>query len=504
MKQIVRTPLPLLLLLLLAGLWNLDGPPMWWDEGWTLSVARNVTESGAYARLLNGELAASGLEAAVPVTKVVAASFGMFGVGIWQGRLPLLLLAILALGLLWLLTQRLFDSRIAWATLAIALLLAPHPQVNIFIQGRQVLAEAPMLVALLAGLLCADAALRRTPWLMLPAVFFWAIAASLKAQTLPFLLVGLLSGCAFAAILKQWRSTLLLLASSGGIYVGLQLLYRLYAWWAAPPLAGEAVSGLYDVTAVVFTLNNRSFALSIFLLFGLLTASGLAHGTWRIWLERRSPIDYPQLLGRTIILGIASSWLAWFLLLSVGVPRYMFPAVFLATPFAAVLLDKLTNGFRFIITLQHMAAPLRERRVSHAAAKAWLATILLILTLPFGMLTWLRYYVLYSDDSAQRTVAFFQSQTSPTTRIETYESELHFLLNQPYHWPPDQTHVELNRRSLLGQQTPIDYDPLTADPDYLVVGEFARGNMLYQPLITDGTFRLLQKIGGYEVYQRVR
>ena len=25
--------------LLVAALWNLSGPPMWWDEGWTLSVS---------------------------------------------------------------------------------------------------------------------------------------------------------------------------------------------------------------------------------------------------------------------------------------------------------------------------------------------------------------------------------------------------------------------------------------------------------------------------------
>ena len=40
--------------LLLAALWNLGASAPWWDEGWTLSVARNLAEHGLYARLLDG------------------------------------------------------------------------------------------------------------------------------------------------------------------------------------------------------------------------------------------------------------------------------------------------------------------------------------------------------------------------------------------------------------------------------------------------------------------
>src|ERR1041385_1891173 len=38
-------------------------PPLWWDEGWTLSVARNWVETGRYQRLLAGHLVPHGLEA---------------------------------------------------------------------------------------------------------------------------------------------------------------------------------------------------------------------------------------------------------------------------------------------------------------------------------------------------------------------------------------------------------------------------------------------------------
>jgi hypothetical protein len=49
---------------------------------------------------------------------------------------------------------------------------------------------------------------------------------------------------------------------------------------------------------------------------------------------------------RAALLALAGSWFAWFALLSVGVPRYLFPATFVAGIFTAALVHDLTNGFR--------------------------------------------------------------------------------------------------------------------------------------------------------------
>src|SRR6266545_829549 len=92
---------PLAALALLAiGLWNLGAPGMWWDEGWTLSVARNWVERGHYGRLLDGQLAPPGLEASLVVTAPIALSMRLFGVGIWQGRLFGVLCMLVAFALL--------------------------------------------------------------------------------------------------------------------------------------------------------------------------------------------------------------------------------------------------------------------------------------------------------------------------------------------------------------------------------------------------------------------
>ena len=62
-------------------------PAMLWDEGWTLSVARNWVELGHYGKLSLGEKAPAGLQLAFPVTGLVAFAFKYFGVGLFQARL---------------------------------------------------------------------------------------------------------------------------------------------------------------------------------------------------------------------------------------------------------------------------------------------------------------------------------------------------------------------------------------------------------------------------------
>ncbi|HMO57645.1 MAG TPA: glycosyltransferase family 39 protein, partial [Roseiflexaceae bacterium] len=123
-------PIVAVLVLLLLALWNLGGPAAWWDEGWTLSVARNLVERGHYGRLLAGEPAPGGLEASPVVTLPVALAFELFGVGLWQGRFFGALCTVGMLALSWWLAAQLFNRRIAWGTLAVLLLLSAHPQLN--------------------------------------------------------------------------------------------------------------------------------------------------------------------------------------------------------------------------------------------------------------------------------------------------------------------------------------------------------------------------------------
>jgi hypothetical protein len=114
-------------------------------------------------------------------------------------------------------------------------------------------------------------------------------------------------------------------------------------------------------------------------------------------------------------------------------------------------------------------------------------------------------YVLEADTSVQQAAEFLNSQTRPDALIETYDSELFFLLNRPYHYPPDQIHVALIRRTFLyDDNAVIDYDPLAANPDYLVVGPHSRQWRLYDSVLKTGQFRLIRAYKRYNVYERIR
>lgn len=498
----------LFVVLLLAGLWNLEGPEFWWDEGWTLSVARNFVESGHYGRLLDGQPAPGGLEASPVVTLPIALSFQVFGVGLWQGRLVSLVCAAAAITLLVALAARMYDQTAAWGTLGVLLLLPAHPQLSALLTGRQVLGEMPMLLFLIGGYLCLDAALRRRALWIMPAAVCWSLALFAKAQTFPFWLASLAGATGMALLLRHWRAAAIV---TGGM--ALTFLARPWAMQiitlpiAGRTLPGTAISGIYEVTAFVPNLTNRLFALQMILIGGLPALLGLSDAAWRFPHDARAARTPDQfhdtLVMRAAILGLAGGWFVWFAILSVGVPRYLFPAVFTSAMFTAALLRDLTGGFRPGFVVEHLVAPLRMRRLTRQSAGVWLATLLVATALPLTLLSYWRHFT--ADERAVfRVAAFLNTQTPQDALIETYESELHVLLDRRYHYPPDQVHVELNRRSLLGRETPVEYDPLAAHPTHLVVGRFAGGNALYADVIASGAFHEILRDGRYIVYERVQ
>ena len=115
-------------------------------------------------------------------------------------------------------------------------------------------------------------------------------------------------------------------------------------------------------------------------------------------------------------------------------------------------------------------------------------------------------YVVEGDESAKQVAQFLNSQTSSGSLIETYDSQIHFLLNRRYHFPPDQVHLDLIRRTFPGNHTKVrvDYDPLASDPDYLVVGDFIKDLGLYDPVLRTDAFRLIREFKQYRVYKRAR
>jgi hypothetical protein len=491
--------------ILLAGLWNLSGPGVWWDEGWTLSVARNWVERGFYGRLLDGQPAPPGLEAAFPVTAPVALMFRLFGVGVWQGRLFGVLCMLGALAALYYLASRLYNRSVGIAALVVLLFMSMNANLHPLIISRQVLAEPPMLCYLLAGYVCLLLAFRGSSWWLALAAICWGVALATKLQVLPFWLCSLLVPLMLHLIRRQWYGVKLVAVGLLGSIV----TYYLCQWSQQLLLDGHTlpvvpISGLYNVLAIVPNGFNRLYTLFNLVCFGLPTLLALVYAARQIGHTRALSSEESGIPSiRIALLGLSGSWLAWYVLLSVGILRYLFPATFIGSIFVAAWLSDLTSGFDIARTVRHAGA-LLSKGGARPAVSALLVLMLLAATTTMTLQMLDREYLTADDHSAQAVTDYLNTQTPPSARVETYESELHFLLNRPYHYPPDQIHVELNRRSLLNQQVVIDYDPLAGDPDYLVVGGFTNWNKLYSQVLATGAFRLVQRFGVYELYRRVR
>src|SRR5262249_18519012 len=156
----------------------------------------------------------------------------------------------------------------------------------------------------------------------------------------------------------------------------------------------------FDVTALVFTPFNRQFALWIIMLTGLPLLLSLLHAARRL-LRLREQLSLNT--GRDTVwlalLALSGSWLGWFVLFSVGVPRYLFPAIFFGSMFVSSLLSDLTGQFDVGATLNNATAVLR-RRFSRRAAAAWLAIGLLAFTVPITLLTLNNYYLSNTNTAA--------------------------------------------------------------------------------------------------------
>ena len=496
----------LAVLLIVGGMVNLAGfPPPWWDEGWTLSVARNWVEHGRYGRLLDGKPAPPGLEAAFPVTSLVGLSFHLLGVGVWQGRLVGVFSMVGAFGVMTYLAVRLWNQATAVAVWFVLLGMSAHPSLHPLYMGRQALAEMPMLFYLLSGYAFFLLGLEKSRWFLAPAVFFWGISLVSKAQVIPFWAVSLgLPILVFLGWGQVKKAGLLVLLLAGSFLISRLLPWAADALLFPGKMAASPIPGMYGVTAFVLEGFNRLLALQATVQYGLPALIGFAFaaGTLRAKIKRREM--NPRDLLFLMLLGLGGSWLSWYTLFSVGWPRYLFPPLFIGALFVAGLFHELTDSFRWRAVMAGLGRSLRERRVDRKAGGALLAAGLVLITLfPTVKLLGLL-YAAPRGSAAEQAAEFLHSRTGADALIETYESELHFLLNRRVHYPPDPVHVELNRRAFLGQEVPISYDPLASDPDFLVVGSHGRLWRLYEPVVASGAFRLWHSIGPYQIYGRVR
>jgi 4-amino-4-deoxy-L-arabinose transferase-like glycosyltransferase len=480
-------------------------PALWWDEGWTLLVAKNWVERGFYGRLIEGQIAAPGLQAAFPVITPIALSFRIFGIGVWQGRLPGVLFTLASLSLIYYLSRRLYSKPVAAGTLFVLVLMLVHPAINPIYNGRMVLADMPVVFYLLAGMVCLLFAGRR-PFIILPLVcLFWGTAFITKLESIPFCIVAIFVVIGLSAIRRYWRTFGFFLAVMAGslMVAGLWLFFQNLIL-QGHTLPQEFPSGMLQTMAVVLDPNVRLNALVSGLLYGLPTLLGLAYATWTFFKRfRQLVMDDPAQVVWVMMLWLAGSWFGWYFLFSNGGARYLASPSFLAGMFVSAMLYDATGQFHIRETWRRARNALKPQGITRSNL---FALITIVLATPFIVASLLLFNGIWlgCDHSAEEVAITMNTQAPPGSLVETYDAELFFFLRQPYHFPPDQTHIEYLRRKLFDPALSIAYDPLEENPDFLIVGPISKDWGVYDPVIRNGDFRLVREYSRYKLYARVR
>jgi 4-amino-4-deoxy-L-arabinose transferase-like glycosyltransferase len=426
-------------------------------------------------------------------------SFRLFGVGVWQGRLPSVLYLFGSLGLIFYLADRLYNRKVAVGTLVVLFFLSGPNSFHPLTSGRTAMAEMPMIFFLLAGYTLFYLALRKSSWLLIPAALLWGVAIKTKAQPLPFWLLSLLIPLAVCIVKRWWQEAILI--SSGILLAWLTSrgIDFVYTSMILGPFTSEPLPGLFQSVAMVFKPHVRLVVLGYTLTIGLLTLSGFlyaARNAYRIFLRMKVP-DYVE-IERLVLLGFVGSWIAWYAFLSLGFERYLFPAIFIGSIFATSFIHDLTGGFQLKSTIQN-ATKVFFRRRDRTTFGALLVVALIVLN---GSLT-LRYlYSMYANPGTpiSEVTGYIESVSDPDDLIETYESELFFLLDRPYHYPPDNINVQWLANIFLGENVAVNYDPLEVNPDFLVIGKMAEYTQIYDPLLSTGRFQEIKTFPGYIIY----
>jgi 4-amino-4-deoxy-L-arabinose transferase-like glycosyltransferase len=486
-------------------------PSVWWDEGWTLDAARNWITHGHLGHYLDGQPVAARSPVRFPVVVPVALSMKILGVGIWQGRLPGVIFTILSLGLVVYLTSKIFNHRVGIATLIILLCFSAS-DFNPILNGRQVMAEMPMMFYLLGGYMMVWFALTRSTTWGLGAALLFGIAIHAKLQVLPFWLVSIVLAIWVTISYKQRHSTMILVGIAlGSIAVAIFFLFIQNLVMPGSFEDPELIKILFNSVVMVPTWPVRKLALRNVIFFSLPQFLGFiwagqqiiksfSDGRFTDKNDLQVEKTNKEIL-RASLWGLGASWFVWYLAMAIFWSRYLFPAYFVGCVFFAAYAGELSAGFNLRLFVRRTSALLLGREVKLINIEAVILLIAFSVILGASGKTMLL-TMLKSFPNPNSAANYLRNNIPDGARVETFESELLFLAPEiKYHFPTDLVSMQLVRKWDIDPQLSIKYDPLGANPDYLVVGGYARIWNLYDDVISQGWFQLAANVGGYQIYQ---
>lgn len=483
---------------LFLALYNLtDYPLTWYDEGSHLHVPKTLLRFGEYADYSSEGYRYYGPTIGVGPTVLlpVAGVFTIFGTGLMQARLVIVVYLLATIGVFYRLADQLGGRRLAWVAAA---LFVTSRGVTLFEYGRQVLGEAPGLFFIISGLLVWFASWERASWQRLMAVgallglavvtktqYFIVIAPALALgwianlvyyRTAPqriFIVPGILVGAFFAV----WQSYVIMFLGPGAVNENL-VLYR---------AATASAATVFD-----FNLMKRSLGelLSLKVYLGWLIPT-LAYGLVLALPKRREGQQWGMLL---ILVAVN---LLWYVVASVSWIRYAFPALAISSLFVARFFHDLTDGYNVNVGALRQGGDALQK---HGLRLAFLVILAVMVALPLAQTT---AEVVFPQFNAPKAMAAYLDQNVPTTAlIETWEPEMGFLTDHKYHFPPQAALYQAVSYIWLGKTPPSENYHYVWDnsPEYVLVGGFARWVNMYPQDQLTAHYSLVTTIGSYELY----
>lgn len=480
------------LIALLSVCWLADVPAVWFDEGSHLHVPQMLVERGVYADYSAGEFRYGGPVLGVGPTVLlpIAVSFKVFGVGVLQGRAVIVLFLWLLVWTTWRFVRELASERVA--DLSILLLLGA-PVVSVLLLGRQVLGEVPALWFVMLGLLTWQRALvdGRSARFAISGLAF-GLAAVTKYQFLIMLVPGFVVAWAVSRVRGRFvahRAFVIPLLVCGMVFAAWQAVLFAYV---GPEVFAANMAGVSNASrgaAVMLAFARIRESLRTVLGVGAFAGLAIPALMWvtvREWATRDRRAATWMLM-----VSFAAVNLTWFVVSSIGWPRYAVPGMVLAGIAAASMLNQFVTE-SIVVGSRSSSAALR--------AVGWLW---LMLAGPVPLLMTAGTILTPPANSARAMATFLDRTLSPAALVETWEPELGVMSGQRFRFPPSALlATAVAYRFANGPAPSSQYDFMKPPPDYVLVGDFATWVDVYprQRLLSD--FELLHEEGPYQLFQR--
>lgn len=475
-------------------------PPIWFDEGYKTHAARLLAERGFYGSCtVSGCLPFDpGISSGPADIGTVALSFILFGIGIWQARLPSILFTLVAIGSGYALTKRIFGAPTAFISMLLLMAFPPMNGISFLLIGRQALGEMPAMALILLGLWAWVMSLNRTTarwqWMLFSGIAM-GVGLLSKTQIAIALVPALLLIGLGRLLLRQDRiiSAFTPSALTVAIVAGWSLLGRLLT---PEPARSDNAAMLAEALRTnlitdLFGRNLNRTAWLMLLIMGLGITSSLWHMRDHLRNRTITNRDWAEL---TLVL-FTFSTMIWFAFLSIGWPRYAF---------AGLTIGLILNGALITSVVSHLMTVLRKR---FPRASQYLPLLIILILMGAALLINGIHIAIYSHDHLAIDVGQYINQTIPRDAIiESWEWELDALTEHRRFHHPHQRYLFLAIRQFSHGHKAFDlgYDTLEADPDYLISGPYSEWIHIYNPLTIQRSFQPIAHIGAYTIYQRVR